>query len=138
MESIPNEGNLVAHGLLGIGILTVSSEMLMYIYLYIFLITNHRMKIQNENEVKAKVRKNVINLVGHSMNFVVELLWLILAVVTTGPTSFPKSMMWISRALVMSLYGILSALQIWFSTLLSNDCKVIWDRMCEIASSSQF
>ena len=108
-----------------LGFPIILSEVAMYVMICAFLIKHDKMMmlVLDALVIRGRIRKNVIDLFGHIVNFVIELLLLVFAAV--GSYWMPTNMKFVSRCLSMSSYGILGAFHICFSPVLRREfCRV--------------
>ena len=131
-HSLAYERTIVAFALVAYAGILVLSEMGMYGSIYSFL-TQHDREMTlalSENAIRSRNKKNAIDLTCHVVACIVQLLFLILAVLAMSLAS--KLMIYLSltfrvltRCYSMSLYGLLSALHIALSPPLRRDFKEI-------------
>ena len=107
--------------LVGLGYPIVMSEVIMYAQICVFLIQHDKTMalVLPAGEVRGRIRKNVIDLSGHVINFLIEILMLVLAAL--GTFWMPINMRNVARCLFMSSYGILGAFHISFSPVLRRE-----------------
>ena len=117
---------LTVGALIGIG--SISAELSMYVLVYKFLIANDRsMKlVLPSTAVSKRVRKNVISLTGHAINFAAETLWtiILLIVLIDGMPTNPDHIFYL-YIYDISIHAILSGLHILFSRPLRAECLKI-------------
>ena len=109
--------------LVSFGLLMVCAEIYMYVSIYTFLILhNKQMKlVLPENVVKSRIKKNVIDLSAHVINFVVEITVLVL--VGLGSYWITTDFKFLLRCFSTSTYGILGAFHICHSPILRREFK---------------
>ena len=107
----------------------VVSEFAMYGSLYKFLVKHDRMMtlVLSQNAIQTRLRKNVIDLTGHAIAFLTQMLWLVIAAM--GSYWIPGNVKWVARLLVMSIYGFLSLISIVFSAPLRAECATIYSSL---------
>ena len=104
---------------------SISAELSMYVSIYKFLISNDKkMKlVLPTTAVSKRVRRNVISLTGHAVNFAAETLWsvILFIILIDGMPMNPDHVFYL-YVYDTSIHGILSGLHIVFSRPLKNDC----------------
>ena len=124
----------------------VLSEVWCYALIYKFMADHCKSMINvlPETSIKKRIRKNVIDLTGHTMNFVVEALWVLYWLLRVlnkksnmGET---KLELLLTRCFVMSMDGTLSILHVGFSSELRADfigiCHYFWDKLRPMVSAT--
>ena len=122
-HSVSYENTLVAHGLILIAFLTVLTKLTIYVSIYKF-IANHdksMILVLREDDIQKRLRKNVIDLSGHVVNFAVETSLVITCVV--GGHLIPPNYKWILLLYQVSFYGLVCTFHIGFSQPLRADFK---------------
>ena len=83
-----------------------------------------------ESAIKTRIRKNAIDLGGHFIHFIFRSFFTIMGMV--GNYSMNLDTKWIMRCYYISEYGILSALQIGFSTPLRNELSEVLQELSRL------
>lgn len=104
-----------------VGIILVLSELAMYTSICVYLVQHNRMMtlVLASDTIKERNRKNVIDLMGHMINFAFENY--ILVFMYLGTYWIANNRRFIYRCISVSSYGILGAFHISFSPLLRRD-----------------
>ena len=125
---------MVAFSLIGQAYFFVVCEAMMYASLFRFLNRHDKSMrmLLSENVIKGRLKKNAIDLTGHTINFAMESFWL--AGLAAGGYWWPHEYKWLIRCFNISAYGTLSAVHILFSTPLRNECEAIHTRLNEFAT----
>ena len=128
------EGRVVAFSLIGQAYIFVVCEAMMYASLFRFLNKHDKSMrmLLSENVIKGRLKKNAIDLTGHTINFAMESIWL--AGLAAGGYWWPHEYKWLIRCFNISAYGTLSAVHILFSAALRDECVEIHTRLNEFAS----
>ena len=107
-------------------------ECAMYISMYTFLIAHDRSMalVSPETEVKRRVKRNAIDLSGHVLNFFMDNAFLVMGAV--GFYGLSLDTKWIHRSVLVSRYGIMSALQIGTSSALRNELIEVMQEFCTL------
>ena len=107
-------------------------EMAMYASIYTFLIKHDKMMmlVLSDTTIKKRMRKNTIDLFGHSMIFLADVSWLLIKGfeiwLSKDSNSILRNRRWIFKGVNMSVYGITSIMHIMVSsTLRSNAITII-------------
>ena len=124
-HSLVYEHRLVAQSLGLSALILVLTELTMYVSIYKFMVSHDKSMIVvlRETDVQRRLRRNVIDLSGHIVNFAVETSALILILV--GGHWIPPNYKWILLLYQVSFYGMLSSLHIGFSRPLRDDFKAL-------------
>ena len=123
---------LIAYILLYLGSFLVLSEFLLYTSICWFLFRHDRSMglVLPESAIKTRMRKNAIDLGGHFVHFAFRSFFPIMGMV--GNYSMNLDTKRIMRCYYVSEYGILSALQIGFSTPLRNELSEVLQELSRL------
>ena len=126
-KSIIYEARIATVAVLAAMLTIVILEVLCYTSIYKYLVEHEKTMslVLSENVVKSRIRKNVIGLAGHIVNFAVEIIWLVIWVSKVlikksniGQTKLENVLV---RCFIMSMDGVLSIIHVAFSTPLRSD-----------------
>ena len=105
----------------------VIAEVLCYTSIYKFLVEHDKTMslVLSESAVKGRIRKNVIDLACHTVNFAVEMIWLLLwlskVLIKKSNIGQTKLENVLVRCFIMSMDGVLSVIHVAFSAPLRSD-----------------
>ena len=115
-----------------LGLFLVLSECLLYVSIYWFLVSHDRSMrlVLSESAIRTRMRKNAIDLAGHMFHFAFGSFFPIMGMV--GYYSLNSDIKWILRCYNVSYYGILSGLQIGFSTPLRDEMSEVLQELSRL------
>ena len=130
--SFAHEKRFISYILLYLGLFLVLSECLLYVSIYWFLVSHDRSMrlVLSESAIRTRMRKNAIDLAGHMFHFAFGSFFPIMGMV--GYYSLNLDIKWILRCYNVSYYGILSGLQIGFSTPLRNELSEVLQELSRL------
>ena len=137
-HSLAYEFRIVANSLLALVAILVLSELCMFLSIYRFLVRhNKEMKlVLSEKTINGRLRKNIIDFVCQAAVSIIMLAWLMLGFVSASLTQYyrlnPGSNLKVFiRCYSMSMYGLLSGIQIGLSYPLRRDLCAIYSDITE-------
>ena len=137
----PNSLNLKDFRLACIGLaillaLLLSSEMAMYASIYKYLIEHDKemVMVLSGTTIKKRMKKNAIDLFGHTMIFFADGCWLLMKAIeiwlAKGSSLVElRNRRWIFKCVNMSMYGIASIVHIIISSSLRSDTIAIFRKL---------
>ena len=130
--SFAHETRFISYILLYLGLFLVLSECLLYVSIYWFLVRHDRSMrlVLSESTIRTRMRKNSIDLAGHMFHFAFGSFFPIMGMV--GYYSLNLDIKWIMRCYNVSYYGILSGLQIGFSTPLRDEMSEVLQELSRL------
>ena len=104
------------------GIALVILEFTIYTSICRFLYKHNKSMrpILSEDVVKKRLRSNVVDLTGHMVTFIIEIIMLVVAA-KGSIVGLPPDLKFLSRCLFICSYGVLGALHIGLSSQLRED-----------------
>ena len=113
-------------------------ELCMYISIYRVLM-NHDRKMKlvlNPSTITKRLKKNMISLAGHFINFLVETLWALIFL-SIAAKGMPKEQgqLFFIHLFELNMYGVLSFLHLIFSQPLWTECAEIKNSLCDMFCS---
>ena len=137
-HSLAYEFRIVANSLLALVAILVLSELCMFLSIYRFLVRhNKEMKlVLSEKTINGRLRKNIIDFACQAAVSIIMLAWLMLGFVSASLTQYyrlnPGSNLKVFiRCYSMSMYGLLSGIQIGLSYPLRRDLCAIYSDITE-------
>ena len=113
-------------------------ELCMYLSIYKLLIDHDRkMKlVLNPSTITKRLKKNIISLAGHFINFLVETLWALIFL-SIAAKGMPKEQgqLFFIHLFELNMYGVLSFLHLIFSQPLWTECAEIKNSLCDMLCS---
>ena len=137
----PNSLNLKDFRLacIGLGVLLallLSSEMAMYASIYKYLIEHDKMMamVLSSTTIKKRMKKNAIDLFGHTMIFLADVSWLLIKafeiwLTRQGTEDELRNRRWMLKGVYMSVYGIMSIMHIMISSSLRSNAIAVFRKL---------
>ena len=128
---------IFALGVISCGFSLVCIEISSYIALCIFLVKHNKMMqlVLPEIVINTRIRKNVIDAMGHIFDFLLQA-W-ILVTAALGSYWIPPYARFILRCFLTSSYGVQGAFHIWFSPVLRSEFLDWLSYLTQLVSSVQ-
>ena len=142
-HSLAYELRMVANSLLALATIWILSELWMCLSIYRFLVRhNKEMKlVLSENTMNGRLRKNTIDFACQAAVSMIMLAWLLLAFLGASLARYLRlntgsNLKVFIRCYSMSMYGLLSAIQIGLSSPLRRDFCAIYSKITDTFSGT--